>query len=130
MTGESSTGSNNSVTFFGGTIRNEGIFTQASQANYDLDGSSATGGGTIENTGIWNLTNSSNFANTYAGGVFNNSGTLNQSGGATYIYAPFNKLLQAHIITSFIYLQENFAWSPITVACFLADPASVAGSRQ
>ncbi len=91
LTGESSTASNSSVTFYGGTIRNEGAFTQGgSYASYDLDGSSDTGGGTLVNTGIWNLNTSSNFANTYAGGVFNNSGTLNQAGGVTYIYAAFN----------------------------------------
>ncbi len=90
MTGESSKGDYTYLSMTGGTIRNEGTFTQANQANYDLDGSDATGGGTLVNTGTWTLTNSSNFSNTYGGGVFTNSGTLNQAGGSNTIHAAFN----------------------------------------
>ncbi|MEO0018263.1 MAG: hypothetical protein RLZZ522_1546, partial [Verrucomicrobiota bacterium] len=72
----------------GGIIQNDGVFTQDYQANYELDSSSAPGGGTLLNNGTWNLTGSSNFSNGYGGGTFNNPGTLNQSGGDSYMYAP------------------------------------------
>ena len=104
MTGESSKGDYTYVTFFGGTIRNEGTYTQASQANYDLDGSPATGGGTLVNTGIWTLTNSSNFSNTYGGGVFNNSGTFKQTGGSNHIYAAVTNSGTIHASGGTLYL--------------------------
>ncbi|MEO8613763.1 MAG: hypothetical protein ABI600_01370 [Luteolibacter sp.] len=90
FTGVSTKADNSNLAMQGGTIRNDGTLTQGYQANFDLDTSSTEGGGTIQNNGIWNITNDCNFSNTYGGGQINNSGTFNQSGGYNSIFAAFN----------------------------------------
>jgi len=74
----------------GGIIQNDGTFTQGYQANYNLDTSPTAGGGTLQNNGTWNLTDSSQFGSSYGGGAFNNAGNVNQSGGENYFYIPFS----------------------------------------
>ena len=90
FTGNSSKASNSMLTMTGGTIRNDGTFTQGYQANYDLDADSCGGAGTLANHGSWTLTNSSAFYNTYGGGVIDNSGSFNQAGGGISVNAAFN----------------------------------------
>jgi hypothetical protein len=67
-----------------GTIQNDGVFNQAGILN--LDSSSFSGGGTIQNNGTWNLTNS-NIDNINGGGRINNSGILTSSNGISQINA-------------------------------------------
>jgi hypothetical protein len=87
FTGDSSRPNYTNLLMSGGTILNEGTFTQSYQANYDLDNSDTSGGGKIQNNGTWNLNNSSNFQNSYGDGKINNAGTLNQAGGSNSINA-------------------------------------------
>ena len=90
FTGESGKENYTTLGMAGGTIRNDGTFSQNYQGNFDLDTDSDAGGGTIQNNGSWNLTNSNTFSNSYGSGVINNAGNFNQLGGYNYIYATFN----------------------------------------
>jgi len=90
FTGVSSKPNYTTLNMAGGTIRNDGVFNQSYQANYDMDVDGDAGGGTIQNNGDWNLANSSIFYNTYGEGVINNAGNFNQAGGGNFINAAFN----------------------------------------
>ena len=90
FTGDSSKSNNTMLYMAGGTIRNDGNFSQAYQANYDLDSDNGPGAGTIVNNGSWTLANNSAFYNTYGGGVIENSGNFNQAGGVNASNAAFN----------------------------------------
>ena len=104
FTGASSKASYSQLTMYGGTIQNDGTFTQGLQANYELDGSNDAGCGKLQNNGTWNLTDGSQFTNTYGGGVFNNPGTLNQSGGENYMYAAVSNSGTIHATAGTLYL--------------------------
>jgi hypothetical protein len=104
FTGASSKASSSHLNMSGGTIQNDGVFTQGYQANYELDGSNEAGGGTLQNNGTWNLTDGSQFSNSYGGGVFSNPGTLNQSGGTNLIYAAVSNSGTIHATGGTLYL--------------------------
>lgn len=117
FTGEASRGGYTALVMDGGTIRNEGSFTQAYQANWDLDNSAGEGGGTIENTGTWTLTNGSTFANSHGGGVIRNSGAFNQAGGGNLISAAFHSLAGGALnaTSGYIHLQGGGSMVPGSV---------------
>lgn len=87
ITGTSSKGDYTTLNMDGGTIRNEGTYSQSIEANYDLDNGGGPGFGTIENTGTWNLTHNSTYSNSYGAGVMKNSGLLHQSAGNAHLFA-------------------------------------------
>ncbi len=73
----------------GGTIINEGTWTNQLNANINLDDTTGGGAGTIVNKGTWIIENTCNFDNSYNGGTIQNSGTWQQNAGTVNLYTPF-----------------------------------------
>jgi mannose-6-phosphate isomerase-like protein (cupin superfamily) len=74
LTGNSTTGSGTTLNMNGGTILNEGVWTNAATGAINLDSSTGGSAGTIVNRGIWRLNGAVGYSNTYGGGQVENHG--------------------------------------------------------
>ena len=90
-TGASSQPGAQTITILDGSLINDGIHTQQSGGNYQLDPISSDGlTGEIINNGEWLSTGTSSILSSYGGGNFRNTGTLTQGIGTLTIDSPIS----------------------------------------
>lgn len=81
LTGASTKWSGSTLNMNGGTIRNEGTFTQQASGDFNLDYLSGGGAGNLVNFATWIHTGASTVSNTHAGGSIDNHGLWHVSAG-------------------------------------------------
>ena len=89
LTGDSLKPASGQLNMNGGTIRNEGAFVHEAGGVFELDRTSSTGAGLLDNRGQWTLAGNATFSNSYGGGVFENHGQVLQQAGTVNLAAAF-----------------------------------------
>jgi hypothetical protein len=80
-TGASTKWGNSVINMDGGTIRNDGTFTQQASGDFNLDSASGGGAGNLANYGTWIHSGGSNISNAHGGGGIDNFGLWQISSG-------------------------------------------------
>ena len=90
LTGESTKITASELTMNGGTIVNEGTWSNTLNGSINLDYLTGGGAGTLVNKGTWNFNASATYSNTYGGGVVENLGLMHAVAGNSRIYGAMN----------------------------------------
>lgn len=133
LTGESNKITNTTLNMSGGTIRNEGTMNVAASGDINLDNSSAAGGGTIINTGLWKHLGSCTFSNSQLGGTVQNSGNYEIHSGTTSMSASFSNSGTTRVIAGSLIFQRASSHSGGLISngsiSFVGSGHSVSGSN-